>query len=107
MLNLTPVCYLFIFYLARTYVSVIIADILGQNAQYLVGKKWNQFAKGIVRFALITLPASAINSGLKYFKEILVIRFRVRLSEYVHNEYLRGVNFYKACNLGSERIDNA
>jgi ABC-type uncharacterized transport system fused permease/ATPase subunit len=46
-------------------------------------------------------------SGLKYFKEILVIRFRVRLTEHVHDQYLRGVNFYKACNLGSERIDNA
>lgn len=35
------------------------------------------------------------------------MRFRLRLSQYVHNEYLKGVNFYKAINLGSEKIDNA
>ena len=48
-----------------------------------------------------------MRSGLKYFKEVLVVRFRLRLSQYVHNEYLKGVNFYKAINLGSEKIDNA
>jgi len=92
---------------ARTVVSVAIAEILGQNAQMLVAKKWKSFGKGVLMFALITLPASAINSGLKYFKEVLVVRFRLRLSQYVHNEYLKGVNFYKAINLGSEKIDNA
>lgn len=51
--------------------------------------------------------ADVSHSGLKYFKEVLVVRFRLRLSQYVHNEYLKGVNFYKAINLGSEKIDNA
>lgn len=37
----------------------------------------------------------------------MVVRFRLRLSQYVHNEYLKGVNFYKAINLGAEKIDNA
>jgi ABC-type uncharacterized transport system fused permease/ATPase subunit len=39
---------------------------------------------------------------------MLALRFRVRLSRYVHDKYLSGVNFYKACNLGGkEKISNA
>lgn len=39
----------------------MIAEILGKNAQMLVAKKWKAFGKGVLMFALITLPASAIN----------------------------------------------
>lgn len=46
-------------------VSVAIAEILGQNAQMLVAKKWKSFGKGVLMFALITLPASAINRCLR------------------------------------------
>lgn len=39
---------------------------------------------------------------------MLSLRFRKRLTNYINNEYLKDVNFYKACNLGGEsRIDNA
>ena len=41
-------------------------------------------------------------------QEMVALRFRKRLSEHVHERYLEGTNFYKACNLGgNERIDNA
>jgi hypothetical protein len=51
-------------WVARTYISVIIADILGQNAQFLVSKRWNEVGKGVVKFAIVTLPASAVNRCL-------------------------------------------
>ena len=56
----------------------------------------------------MTIPASAINSGLKYFTNMLALRIRVKLSNHVNNTYLNGTNFYKAVNLGgAEKIDNA
>lgn len=93
---------------ARTILSVVIAEIAGQNAQFLVSRRWNDMFHGVSRFALITIPAAAVNSGLTYFTNMLSLRIRMRLSEHVHNEYLKGVNFYKAVNLGgNNRIDNA
>jgi len=93
---------------ARTILSVIIAELAGQNAQFLVSRRWNDMFHGVFRFALITIPAAAVNSGLSYFTNMLSLRIRVRLSEHVHNEYLKGVNFYKAVNLGGQnKIDNA
>lgn len=93
---------------ARTFFSIYIAEMIGTNAQSLVSRKWGRMWRGVKTFAVVTIPASAINASLKYFTEMVSLRFRKRLSEYVHDEYLSGVNFYKACNLGgSERIDNA
>eukprot|EP01114_Cavostelium_apophysatum_P013429 TRINITY_DN3254_c0_g1_i1.p1 TRINITY_DN3254_c0_g1~~TRINITY_DN3254_c0_g1_i1.p1 ORF type:complete len:733 (+),score=209.45 TRINITY_DN3254_c0_g1_i1:91-2289(+) len=93
---------------SRTILSVMIAEITGTLAQCLVGRNWKKFGNNIIRFFLITIPASAVNSGLKYFTSMLSLRFRYQLSMYINEEYLRGVNFYKACNLGGDsRIDNA
>eukprot|EP01133_Synstelium_polycarpum_P013610 gene13610-16017_t len=93
---------------ARTMLSVSIAEIAGKNAQNLVARQWAEMRKGVLKFALISIPASFVNSTLKYETDMLALRFRKRLSEHVHREYLEGVNFYKASHLGgANRIDNA
>jgi len=93
---------------SRTVLSIMIAEITGLLAQTLVGRQWKKFSDGLVRFFLITIPAAAVNSGLKYYTSILSLQFRNRLTRHVNNAYLKGVNFYKACNLGGDsRIDNA
>lgn len=84
------------------------ADITGKNAQYIVQKNLKDIFLGIVQFALIGVPASLVNSGLRYATDSLSLLFRKRLTDHVNNEYLKGTNFYKASNLGGEsRIDNA
>jgi ABC-type uncharacterized transport system fused permease/ATPase subunit len=94
--------------LARTILSIQVADVTGKNAQYLVQKRWKQTIWGIVWFAAIGIPASCVNSLLRYETNILSLKFRRRLSETIHKEYLSGVNFYKASHLGGvNRIDNA
>ncbi|KAM9953888.1 hypothetical protein ACTFIR_008993 [Dictyostelium discoideum] len=93
---------------ARTMLSVSIAEIAGKNAQNLVARKWKEMRNGVLKFALVSIPASFVNASLKYETDMLALRFRKRLSEYVHKEYLEGVNFYKASHLGgADRIDNA
>jgi len=102
------ICVLTFFLFARTVLSIQIADITGLNAQYLVQKRWKDTIRGVLYFAAIGIPASCVNSGLRYETGILALRFRKRLSEHVNKEYLRGVNFYKAAYLGGDnKIDNA
>jgi ATP-binding cassette subfamily D (ALD) protein 3 len=93
---------------SRTILSIKVADITGKNAQYIVQKNLKDIFLGIVQFALIGVPASLVNSGLRYATDSLSLLFRKRLTDHVNNEYLKGTNFYKASNLGGEsRIDNA
>lgn len=86
----------------RTTLSVVIARITGKNGQMLVARQWKRFLLGVYTFMLVTIPAAGVNAALKYYTSVLALRIRVRLSEHVHSEYLRGVNFYKAANFGGE-----
>lgn len=55
--------------------------------------------------SLCEVPASVVNSGIKYMSTILQLNFRQRLSRHLHNLYLNGMAFYRASNVGS-KIDN-
>jgi hypothetical protein len=82
---------------------VFITEIIGVNAQLVVSRNWQGLSMGLVKvvisivvvfaskrsfccvqFALITIPAAVINSGLKYSSSLLSLMWRVRLSEHVH-----------------------
>lgn len=93
----------------RTYLSVIITRQLGKNGQALVTRNYKGLGLGVLLFGMITIPASAVNSGLKYLQSMLALRFRMRLSHHVHKSYLDGVNFYRSTQLGRNgvRIDHA
>jgi len=49
---------------------------------------------------------SIVNNSLKLNIEALSLAFRERLSTYAHNQYLKGITFYKVANIDS-RIANA
>jgi len=54
---------------------------------------------------LFAVPSSTVNSGIEYLNMKLALRFRKRLTGHFHNEYLKGMHYYKICNLDS-RIMN-
>mmetsp|Transcript_24901 Transcript_24901/g.27710 ORF Transcript_24901/g.27710 Transcript_24901/m.27710 type:complete len:717 (+) Transcript_24901:36-2186(+) len=93
--------------ICRTILSIKVADITGLNAQYIVQRRLSDIIMGIVQFGLMGIPASIVNSGLKYETSLLSLYFRKRLSATVEEQYLDGVSFYKASNIGENKIDNA
>jgi ATP-binding cassette subfamily D (ALD) protein 3 len=92
---------------SRTVFSVVIAEIVGGNAQAIVENNLPRLLSGLWQFALMTVPSACVNSLIKYCSAQLNLRFRERLSLHVHREYVRGTNVYKAVSLGENRIDNA
>jgi len=54
---------------------------------------------------LFAVPSSTINSGIDYLNMKLALRFRKRLTNHFHKEYLKNMHYYKICNLDS-RIMN-
>jgi ABC-type uncharacterized transport system fused permease/ATPase subunit len=77
----------------------------GRNAKELVSRNREEFIKGVIRLALFAIPASVVNSSLKYLTSLLQLNFRKRLSRDLHNHYLNGMAFYKVSNLGA-KLDN-
>ena len=48
------------------------------QVQSIVERDWRATMLGIGRFALVGIPASIVNSGLKYETDILSLYFRQR-----------------------------
>jgi ATP-binding cassette subfamily D (ALD) protein 3 len=93
---------------SRTFFSMAISELSGYNAEMLVSRNWPGLFKGIARFFIVTIPTALVNSGLKYIQQVLSLALRQRLSAHVNRQYIRGVNFYKATNLGrASSIDSA
>jgi ATP-binding cassette subfamily D (ALD) protein 3 len=90
---------------ARTFLTLKIAEITGGNARMLVSRNQRGFVLGVLRLALFAVPASMVNSALKYFTNLLQLNFRQRLSRDLHEKYLNGMAFYRASSMGSD-IDN-
>eukprot|EP01119_Soliformovum_irregulare_P011257 TRINITY_DN2810_c0_g1_i1.p1 TRINITY_DN2810_c0_g1~~TRINITY_DN2810_c0_g1_i1.p1 ORF type:complete len:702 (-),score=151.29 TRINITY_DN2810_c0_g1_i1:24-2129(-) len=86
--------------LARSILSLQVAEITGRNASYLVQRKWEATVKGVLTFAMLGVPASIVNSALRYETSVLSLRFRKRLGDTINRQYLNDVNFYKASHLG-------
>lgn len=91
----------------RSVLSVQVADVMGLIAKSTASVSRDQILLGMAKFVLVAVPGAVLNSGLRYETSMLALRFRERLVRFVHGEYLRHMNFYKASIGGDQRIDNA
>lgn len=73
--------------------------------QSIVGRDFKAFVARLSVLASISIPASVINSMLKYLNSKIGFCFRKRLVKHFHNEYLQGLRYYQVSNIDS-RLSN-
>ncbi|KAJ3331842.1 hypothetical protein HDU93_009465 [Gonapodya sp. JEL0774] len=88
-----------VFLIARTWLSVIVAELDGSIVKHLIAANWRSFGRGLAYWFLIAIPATFTNSMIKYFQSKLALEFRTRLTQHVHGLYLDKNTFYKVINL--------
>ena len=54
---------------------------------------------------MIAVPASFVNSYLDYLNKILAIRYRSRMTNYFHEQYIKNMIFYQVSNLDSRVVN--
>lgn len=111
------------FLLARTALSLYVADLDGRIVSALVTKKPRLFLLNLARWIAIAVPATYTNSMIQYLQSELGLAYRTRwgrlgfadtrLTEYVMKQYLGSTPggedeklYYKLANL-DDRIKNA
>ncbi|KAH9320600.1 hypothetical protein KI387_015239 [Taxus chinensis] len=94
-LILVQTCFLY----SRTLLTERIASLEGKSAQAIISKNWPSFFKYLTAFALTTLPAAVVNSGLKAMRTIISLSFQKVLTEHLHQAYLTNHVYYMASNL--------
>ncbi|KND03543.1 uncharacterized protein SPPG_01022 [Spizellomyces punctatus DAOM BR117] len=94
------------FLLGRTVLSLYVAELDGRIVSALVRGHGKQFLLHIVYWMAVAVPATYTNSMLTFLQNKLAIAFRTRLTNYLHENYLEDMTFYKVGNL-DDRIKNA
>jgi len=95
-----------LFLCGRTVTSVYVAKLDGFIVKALVSAKLDKFMLGILYWMLIAVPATYINSMIKYLTNKIAIAFRTRLVSHLHALYMEKNTFYSVMNLDS-RVENA
>ncbi|KAL2180058.1 ABC transporter transmembrane region 2-domain-containing protein [Thermothelomyces heterothallicus CBS 202.75] len=94
------------FLVLRTLISLKVAAMDGAIVKALIKGNGREFLMRILWWMLIAVPATFTNSMLAYHQSELSLRYRTRLTEYIHDKYLSHLTFYGISAL-DDRIKNA
>ncbi|KAI1175126.1 ABC transporter transmembrane region 2-domain-containing protein [Nemania sp. FL0916] len=94
-----------VFLVVRTLISVKVAEMDGAIVKALVRGNGKEFLTRIVWWMLIAVPATFTNSMLSYHQAELSLKYRTRLTQYIHDKYLSKLTFYGISAL-DDRIKN-
>ncbi|XP_018335543.1 ATP-binding cassette sub-family D member 2 [Agrilus planipennis] len=93
------------FLFLRTFLSIFIANLEGAIVKYIVRKEPKNFAKQLLKWFAIAVPATFINSMIRYLESRIALSLRTRLVEHSYKLYFKNQSYYRVTVLDG-RLDN-
>lgn len=75
--------------ICRTFLSIYVAALEGRIVKAIVRKDFRKFLMFMAKWLLVAVPATFINSMIRFFESTLGLAFRSRLTEHAYKEYFQ------------------
>uniref|UniRef100_A0A1B6E0P3 ABC transporter domain-containing protein n=1 Tax=Clastoptera arizonana TaxID=38151 RepID=A0A1B6E0P3_9HEMI len=92
--------------ITRTFMSIYVANMEGKMVKFIVQKDVVNFSLMLLKWFGVALPATILNSMIRYLENKLALAFRSRLVNHSYKLYFKDQTYYRVSNLDG-RIENA